>query len=157
MGSFCAVWRRFSASSIAASLELLFERFMRISFIRMYVLSGAYSALCIAIPFIASFVLSEGIVQMFWLCFLFAFGLIAGYQQPLRCWHWGFIIAICQPVLMAALSLVTGELLHPQSSTGGPVALGIFTAFAVIFGPLSIAGAFVGGTIRSSREQPSMR
>ena len=89
-------------------------------------------------------VVPEWVAQLVWLVVVLGGSALCGYRSPQRAWRWGAIIVAVQPPCVFLLLAVVGELTKPSSSTGGMVAMGIFTALMAIIGPIAALASQLG-------------
>lgn len=96
--------------------------------------------------------LSEWAVQLAWVALLTATSIVCAYRQPKLGWQAGAMLMAVQWLCFFVLTLVTGELFHPSSSTGGMVGMAIGTVFMVIVSPIPILAGTVASRVRRWRD-----
>ena len=91
----------------------------------------------------------EWAAQLSWLVLTTLGAAVCGYVKPERAWRWGSVIIGVQPACVLFIMAVVGELSEPTSSTGGLVAVAIFTVFAMFVSPLPIFASHAVGWLRA--------
>ena len=98
--------------------------------------------------------LPEWIPQLTWLVLVTGAAAWCGHRDPALGWKAGAIVIAVQPLAILVILLVTGELLHPSSSTSGLVAVFILTVFAVVLSPIPILAGVVASRRRARKDAP---
>jgi hypothetical protein len=72
-----------------------------------------------------------------------------GYAFPVKSWRWGLVVAGIQPACSAINLYRQGELASPSTSTGGFVALFMYSFMMIlIIGPLAMGVSYFVGRRR---------
>jgi hypothetical protein len=95
--------------------------------------------------------LPEWIPQLSWLLLVTAAAAWCANREPALGWKSGAIVIAVQPLAIFVIMLFSGALLHPSSSTGGPVALFILTVFMAILSPVPIVAGVIAAYFRRGR------
>ena len=118
---------------------------------RVAALLGAACALALAAGGrYFSGVVPEWAAHFAWFTVVLGGSAACGYREPVRPWRWGATIVGVQPVCVFVL--LHGELTHPSSSTGGMVAVAIFSVLMALLAPLAMLASYLG-----SRASPRRR
>jgi hypothetical protein len=122
---------------------------------KMYVVSAALGVLAFLFLALCGQYLGnvpEEIPQFVWIAIVTGGAAVCGYLSPVRAWRWGAVIAGVQPlaalILIPALDSLSNT---PQSSTGGMVAVAIFTVLAAVISPFAILASQGASTMRAGR------
>ena len=97
-------------------------------------------------------VVPEWVAQLVWLAVVLGGSAICGYRSPDRAWRWGAVIVGVQPPCVFVLLLAVGELASPSSSTGGMVAVGVFTAMMAFMCPFAALASQLGARRRTLQQ-----
>jgi len=95
----------------------------------------------------------EWIAQLLWLLAVVGGSAACGYLAPDRAWRWGAVVAFIQPVAAFVILRFVPSPADTSSSTGGMVAVAIFTVLAVMASPLAILASH--GAARARAKQPT--
>ena len=118
----------------------------------MHTMAAALGVACFALIALggryASAVIPEFLGQLGWLTLTCAGAAFCGSRAPDRAWRWGAIVIGIQPVCLLLLLAVTGELANPTPSTGGLVAVAVFTVLALVISPLPILASHLSARKR---------
>jgi hypothetical protein len=151
----------FAAASLSVSAKKDRPGAIKERAVRMYGIAAAIGVACVeglAIGghYLAS-VVPEWAAQLVWLVVVVGASGFCGYRSPDGAWRWGAIIVGIQPPCLFLLLLAGGELAKPASSTGGMVAVAIFTTFMVFICPLAALASQLGARRESTPTSSSRR
>jgi|SRR6185436_12789028 len=98
-------------------------------------------------------VIPKGIAQVCWLVLVTGLAAWCAYREPKLGWQAGAAIIVVQWFGAVALWLVTGEIFHPSSSTGGLVAVFLSGFFMALVSPLPMVAAELASRVRRRHDR----
>ena len=120
---------------------------------RAPVLCGAVCLVVITVGgWLASSLVPEWVAQLTWVVLLTASSALCAYRDPKLGWQAGAAVMAVQGLGLFILLLVTGELFHPSTSTGGMVSLALGALFIALVSPVPILAAAVAALLRRRRD-----
>ena len=118
---------------------------------RLAALSGLACFALIALGGLLSRTVPEWVGQLVWLGLVITLAARCGYRDPSLGWRAGAAMMLVHVIGFWVLMVVTGELIHPSSSTGGMVTLFIGTLFMAFVSPIPLLASQLGSTAQAAR------
>jgi hypothetical protein len=97
-------------------------------------------------------VVPECVLYVAWLVLVIALAAMCGMWDPNVGWRAGAVIIGVQPLCFLTLAVVTGELVDPERSTGGVVAIGVMTGLMAVISPIPMLAGELGSRWRLRRD-----
>lgn len=119
---------------------------------RQAALSGLACFALIASGVFLSPTVPEWLGQLAWLGLVITLAARCGYRDPSLGWRAGAAMMLVHFIGFWVLMVVTGELTHPSSSTGGMVALFIGTLFMAFVSPIPLLASQLGSSARKRHD-----
>jgi hypothetical protein len=121
----------------------------------MYRLAALCGAACVALLVLGGRLLPalpEWVGQLVWLGLVVGLSAWCGYRDPRLGWQAGAVVIAIQPVCVLVLAVVTGELAHPSSSTGGAAGVFIVAVLMAILSPIPMLAGQLGSWARKRHD-----